>query len=227
MPLFGVRLADRVRKLFADRHYLIVRYAAEHRRDWMDAVTRVKSENDLLLNHCEACQLISAVVATKHIPGDIAELGVAYGASAKLIVKYANGRPIHLFDTFGGLPAPNKEVDSARFVEGDFNTSLARVKTYLADAPEGQLFYHPGYFPQTTGPVAAHKFSFVHLDADLYESTLEALKFFYPRMSPGGIILCHDYLSADGVMRAYAEFFADKIEPVIELSGYQCLVVKV
>ncbi len=192
----------------------------------MDEVARVKSENELLLNHCEACQLISAVVATKRVPGDIAELGVAYGASAKLILKYANGRPIHLFDTFAGLPAPDKNVDSAKFVEGDFKTSLRQVQAYLADAPKEQLFYHQGYFPQTVGPVAAHKFSFVHLDADLYESTLEALKFFYPRMSPGGIILCHDYLSAAGVVQAYAEFFADKIEPVIELSGYQCLVVK-
>ena len=64
------------------------------------------------------------------------------------------------------------------------------------------------------------------MDSIPCESTIEALKFFYPRMSPGGVILCHDYLSAAGVDKAYAEFFADKVEPVIELSGYQCLVVK-
>lgn len=45
-------------------------------------------------------------------------------------------------------------------------------------------------------------------------------------MSPGGIILCHDFTSADGVDRALEEFFAGKPEPIIELSGYQCLIVK-
>lgn len=191
----------------------------------MDDVSRVKSENELLLNHCEACQLISAVMATKEIPGEIAELGVAYGASAKLIAKYSGGREIHLFDTFDGLPPPT-DMDSTKFAAGDFKTTLGRVQAYLAGTPSGQISYHQGYFPQTAAAVADRKFSFVHLDADLYESTIEALKFFYPRMSPGGIILCHDYLSAAGVDRAYAEFFADKTEPVIELSGYQCLVVK-
>ena len=226
MPLFRTRLADRVRDIFAGRYYLLVRYVAQHRRDWMDDVTRVKAENELLLNHCEACQLISAVVATNKVPGEIAELGVAYGASAKLIAKYAGGRPIHLFDTFDGLPAP-LDVDSAKVAAGDFKTTLGRVQAYLADTPKGQISYHQGYFPQTAGPVADRAFSFVHLDADLYESTIEALKFFYPRMSPGGIILGHDYLSAAGVDRAYAEVFADKPEPVVELSGYQCLMVKI
>jgi O-methyltransferase len=67
----------------------------------------------------------------------------------------------------------------------------------------------------------------VHLDADLYESTMAGLEFFYPRMPPGAILICHDYLSSEGVNAAFGEFFADKPEPVIELTGYQCLVVKV
>ena len=225
MNLFRKRLADRVKEFFASRSYLLVRYGGPHRQDWMDDVTRVKAENELLLNHCEACQLISAVVATTKIPGEIAELGVAYGASAKLVAKYAGGRQIHLFDTFDGLPPP-ADLDSTKFAAGDFKITLERVQAYLADMPKGQISYHQGYFPETAAPVADRKFSFVHLDADLYQSTMEALKFFYPRMSTGGIILCHDYLSAAGVDRAYAEFFADKTEPVIELSGYQCMVVK-
>jgi O-methyltransferase len=34
----------------------------------------------------------------------------------------------------------------------------------------------------------------VHLDADLYESTLAGLTFRYTRMLPGAILICHDYL---------------------------------
>ena len=49
------------------------------------------------------------------------------------------------------------------------------------------------------------------MDSIPCESTIEALKFFYPRMSPGGLILCHDYLSAAGVHAAYAEFLPAKL----------------
>lgn len=69
----------------------------------MDHVTAVKEEKELLLNHCEACQIISAVTATEKLGGHLAEVGVAYGASAKLIAKYAGARSLHLFDTFEGL----------------------------------------------------------------------------------------------------------------------------
>ena len=38
-------------------------------------------------------------------------------------------------------------------------------------------------------------------------------------MSPGGILLAHDYLVADGLRTAIDQFFADKPEPIIELAG--------
>ena len=38
-----------------------------------------------------------------------------------------------------------------------------------------------------------HKYSFVHIDVDLYEPTYESLKYFAPRMSCHGIIVCDDY----------------------------------
>ena len=66
------------------------------------------------------------------------------------------------------------------------------------------------------------------MDGDIYESTLEGLRFFYPRMNKGGIILSHDYCSLGfpGVKRAFDEFMSDKPEPVIELWDSQALVVK-
>ncbi|MFC1707356.1 TylF/MycF/NovP-related O-methyltransferase, partial [Planctomycetota bacterium] len=71
-------------------------------------------------------------------------------------------------------------------------------------------------------------FSFVNLDVDLYQCTSDALKFFYPRVSRGGMMLSHDYLytPAPGVKQAFDEFFADKPESVIPLWDTQCLVVK-
>ena len=70
-------------------------------------------------------------------------------------------------------------------------------------------------------------FSFVHLDVDTYESTRDALQFFYPRMSPGGFLISHDYLNATGVRRAFDEYFADKPEPIVRIAETQCLIAKV
>ncbi len=59
----------------------------------------------------------------------------------------------------------------------------------------------------------------MHLDADIYEATLDGLKFFYPRMPKGGIILIHDYnaLHLVGIKKAIDEFFKDKPERIIDL----------
>jgi hypothetical protein len=46
-------------------------------------------------------------------------------------------------------------------------------------------------------------------------------------MSPGGILLSHDYITAPGVKKAFDDFFVGKPEPVLETAGSQCLVVKV
>jgi hypothetical protein len=215
-------IRDLAKNLAGKNHYVLVRYDTMHRKEWMDNVTAIKEEREFLLNHCEACQLVSGVTATEKLGGDMAELGVAYGASAKLISEFAPNRTLHLFDTFGGLPELSN-VDSSKFTSGDFRSDLEDVQKYL----DGRnVRFYQGLFPATAEPVKDTVFSFVHLDADLYESTLAGLKFFYPRMCPGAILISHDYLTSDGVNAAFKEFFCDKPEPVIELTGYQCMVVK-
>src|SRR3954452_25293002 len=113
------RVQDLAKDLAGKNHYVLVRYKKMHRRAWMDKVSAIKQERTILLNHCEACQLISAVTATEKLGGDMAELGVASGASAKLISEYAPSRTLHLFDTFEGLPDVT-EVDSPHSARGQF-----------------------------------------------------------------------------------------------------------
>jgi hypothetical protein len=171
----------------------------------------------------EAYQLYQAVRATEKIHGDVAEVGVYRGDSAKVITEATN-KPLHLFDTFGaGLPAPSAK-DDAQWHEGGFmlvTGEFDAIKHRLPDA-----HFYQGVFPATAQAVVHKKFSFVHLDVDIYQSTLDGLEFFYPRMSKGGVIISHDYHGADGVKTAFNEFFQEKSETVIALSTSQCLVVK-
>ncbi len=213
---------ERFRKFFADREVFLTRFKHGSRQEHLHSIQAIRNERKMLISHGEMAQIVSAVKATARIPGDMAEFGVAYGGSAKLIAQYGGGRTLHLFDTFEGLPAPGPK-DSDRFYAGSYSCSLESVSEYLKEYP---VKYYQGFFPGSTGPAEGCRFSFVHLDVDLYQSTLDGLKFFYPRMSTGAILVSHDYPSAAGVLAAFTEFFEGKPEPVIELTGYQCLFVK-
>ena len=153
----------------------------------------------------------------------MAEVGVYQGCSAKIISTASGGRPLHLFDTFSGLPAPDAE-EQDRMRAGHYAASLEGVRAFLSDEPA--ISYYPGLFPDTSGPVSERRFSFVHLDVDLKSSTLACLAFFYPRMVPGGVLLTHDYSYLDGVREAFAEFFATRRERPIELPTSQAMLVK-
>jgi hypothetical protein len=196
------------------------------RPDRRDAASRIRAIvtgfSPQTIGVDEGYLIYSAVRSTEKVGGDLAEVGVFRGQSAKIICLAKGARLLHLFDTFGGLPAPGS-VDTA-FTEGEYACSLPTVQQYLAD--EHHVHYYPGLFPETAAPASGRRFSFVHLDVDLYASTRAALEFFYPRLSAGGIIVSHDYVTADGVRQAFDEFLADKPEPVVELTGNQCLVTR-
>ena len=205
---------------FALEMFLLAGYKKDE--NTLALIRRVKQESDLLLTAAEAFLLHSLAHAQRKITGDMAEVGVYRGGSSKLICEAKGRVPLHLFDTFDGLPEPHVK-DQAFFERGMVASRLSVVRKYL-QAYENVLFY-PGLFPETCTPVKDKMFSFVHLDVDLYQSMLSSLEFFYPRLSLGGIIIAHDY-QYPGVRQAFAEFFGDQSDRVIELSNNQCMVIK-
>lgn len=149
------------------------------------------------------------------IPGHMAELGVYQGDSAVFYNQLCPERTLYLFDTFEGFPSDDVEY------EGDDrfrNTSLDLVKSKFADL--SNVRFRQGYFPETVAGLENEVFSFVMLDADLYNPTVAGLEFFYERMSPGGYIFIHDYTSYESnraVSRAVDLFMKDKAEKIIDL----------
>jgi O-methyltransferase len=218
------RFKKGLKRALAKHRYFLIRYTDDdgHRSRWLQSAERAASDVPTLVDPWEACNIMAALQAVRNVPGNLAEVGVAYGGSARIIAEFGGNRTLHLFDTFSGLPDPDAK-DSEKFSAGDFKSDVALVRDRLKGYA---VSFHVGIFPETAGPVAGERFSFVHLDVDLYQSTLDALTFFYPRMSPGGIILSHDYGSSVGVTNAFTEFFASRPDPVIELIGYQCMAVK-
>ena len=215
-PFLGNDIANRGR---------LSHYGCTDRKEFAKSLKKIRSDTELLLEDIEAYHIHMAVKKTQKVPGDIAEVGVYKGGSAKIICAAKGDKHLHLFDTFEGLPQVD-EIDMVwPFYEGKFAASYDSVRKYIGN--EGSVSFYKGIFPATSDPIKDKKFSMVNLDVDTYESTKQCLEFFYPRMSPGGIVLSHDYITAPGVKKAFDDFFDGRAEPVLETAGSQCLVVKV
>ena len=108
--------------------------------------------------------------------------------------------------------------------KGDITASIEMVKNKLKNFIN--IYIYPGVFPKSAEKLNNVRFSFVHLDVDLYKSIEDSLEFFYPKMSKGGIILTHDYPILNGVKKAWDKFFKDKPESTIKLTGNQAMIIK-
>jgi O-methyltransferase len=219
------KLRPALRRVLATRGYILLNFTEGPRRRDLALVRTVKREVQLGLDYMDGCQLAMAVRQAMRAPGDLAEVGVFQGGSAKIICENrAAGRALHLFDTFAGIPEV-EPIDADHFSVGDWAAPLEQAQTYLSGY-DGVRFY-PGRFPETAQAVDAVQFAFVSLDVDTFQSTLAGLRFFMPRLKPGGILISDDYRWAPGVRQAFATYFDGRPEPIIELAGSQALVVKV
>ena len=178
--------------------------------------------------------LQSLAFSVAELPGDTVECGVFEGASSVVIcdaMEVHEDYRHHVFDSFEGLsePQPGDLATQEKMVawkKGDLHGPLEVVQKNLSRFPFVE--YHKGWIPDRFGDVEDRRFKLVHIDVDLYQPTVDSLAFFYPRMLPGGVLLCDDYGSTlcPGAFRAMNEFFADKPErSVVDLLNGQGLVV--
>ena len=180
--------------------------------------------------------LYQLVCRSIYLPGDIAECGVYTGGTAHLMaLVLASSVPdsvsikLHLFDTFNGMPGttiPQRDYHEA----GEFSdTSLEYVKGRLQPYAPFCEFY-PGLMPDTFIHIENVKqFSFVHIDVDIYPSVMACCEWFWPRLSPSGVMVFDDYgfyPYRHAARAAVDEFFSNKTELPIVLPTGQAIVIK-
>ena len=159
---------------------------------------------------------------TQSVPGDTAECGVFMGCGSHIILESNQSQPLqrthHIFDSFEGLSTPSGQ-DGKYWRVGDLSVGLEEVRKNLSSFSD--VRFHKGWIPDRFHEVAEARFSFVHVDVDLYQPTLESVQFFYDRMNPGGIFVCDDYgfLTCPGATSAIDGFLASKIEKMIPMPG--------
>ncbi len=161
----------------------------------------------------------------------VAEGGVFQGEFAKEINANFPNSTLYLFDTFEGFDAQDLFKDKSEGysnAESDthlLNTSQELVLSKLPH-PEKAII-RKGYFPETAKGLEEQRFFFINLDFDLYQPTLEGLRFFYPKVLDKGVILVHDYFNPGflGVAQAVQDFEKELGQDVIKLPiGDHCSI---
>lgn len=188
--------------------------------DWISnvALGALSSRETVRASYDLACAAIAAGV-----PGDFVECGVYNGSQcasmARAIIEDSkniyypqpkNGRRVHLFDTFAGIPQASQqdlEFQAAGHPEGVSACSLEAVQAHMAEwSLPAELFkYHPGLFSQTArwGRFADRRewgvavdfpngIAVLRLDGDLYQSTKDCMPL-VELVNPGGWIIVDDY----------------------------------
>lgn len=113
----------------------------------------------------------------------MAEFGVYKGGVTRMLLD--KGNRVFAFDTFEGIKGSDVNFDEHE--DGDYDASKNEVENYIAGAivVKGDIQYTLNGFN--------NKYSFCHIDLDVYKPTHQAFLHAYAYLVPGGIIICDDY----------------------------------
>ncbi|HSX28590.1 MAG TPA: TylF/MycF/NovP-related O-methyltransferase [Candidatus Saccharimonadales bacterium] len=168
------------------------------------------SELNVVLRECE--KILIAKEA-----GAIVEFGCFSGTTSvfirRLLDAYKDARAFHVYDSFAGLPPKAPQDHSAVGVDFTGGKLTVSKRQFIKNFERAQLrppIIHKAWFNELQDADLPRPIAFAFLDGDFYESILTSLQLVWPRRSPHGVILLHDYNreTLPGVARAVQDFFA-------------------
>ena len=176
------------------------------------------------LNRLPVFRAAMETVAKSDCPGDYLEFGVARGTS--LITAYKQSKrfkalddmQFHAFDSFEGLPD-----SEGFFVKGEMSYDEQTFRRFASKAgiDLSRVTTTPGFYDKTLTQrraeelgISADRAHLVHIDCDLYVSTVPVLKFLTPVLGTGSVIIFDDWFNFDhedvpgdhGEQRAFDEW---------------------
>ena len=169
-------------------------------REWPELRRRVESPNRYLV-------LQFAMRLAYRVPGNIVEFGVFEGESTRAL------RQIRHRMQLGQILGPRKEIYACDSFQGLPDRYENQGVGAFACAPPRIPGVHivEGFFEDSLTPELAQRVGRValaSLDADLYSSTLCALRWLTPLLGPGSVLLFDEYLGANetGECRAHEDW---------------------
>lgn len=144
------------------------------------------------------------LAAKNHPDLDWAEFGVSKGSSSRLFLEnLAPGNRLYLFDSWEGLP------------EGWENVETGRYRSPIPNFKDGRAHLIKGLFSETVMSWAATQnapLAFVHMDADLYSSTIDVLMALDSMIIPGTVILFDEFYNYKGWLDHEYKAFNEYLE---------------
>ena len=122
------------------------------------------------------------------VPGAAAELGVYRGFFARCINRLLPERRLYLFDSFAGF---GEEARAPEAMQAAHRNAAAEKVLAIMPHPEA-VRMKPGFFPGSLEGLE-ERFCLVSLDVDFYQTTLDGLRYFWPRLEKGGYLMLHDW----------------------------------
>lgn len=176
---------------------------------------QIRAEGRTYLQANRLLTLWHAARNTRSLSGTVAEVGTYRGGSARFLgaslEHFGESPELLVFDTFEGHPdIIDESVDGWHTAHSNFaDTSYEEVRAYLADYSNISVL--KGDFASTCAQFADRAFKLCHVDVDIYQSTVDCLSFFWPRLAAGGVIVIDDYgfNSCVGAKKATDEFLAE------------------
>ena len=167
--------------------------------------------------------------STRDVPGDAIECGSYRGATALLVAFLGRmnqvAQVVFMLDTFEGIPQTSRyDVSRSRgeFVPAADQVGIIRQQAEALGVLD-RVEIHRGLFQDTFTALEPRdpRFAFVHIDANIFQGTLEACRFAVPRTAPGGVIVFDDYNGVCdlGARLAIDHFHADRARKPAPLAG--------
>ena len=161
----------------------------------------VEETGDFLLNKDfkNLGDILQHLIITNELEGDIVEFGTYKGQStvfmAKALKKINSKKKIYACDTFEGIPYEDK-FSTNKKAEGSFSdTSYENVKSIFEKYQVlDKIKIIKGKFEDVVeDQIGDRKFSYIFCDCDVYDASVFALNFGFPRLSENGIMSFDDY----------------------------------
>lgn len=168
------------------------------------------TELETLLDVARITNLIKYSARCQCLPGVMVEAGVYRGGSLDILAKFNPDNQFYGFDSFEGLPETSEhDLHNAGEFGGIDHVALAGYFRFVRH----NVRTVKGWIPKSFKLFNKHQnFAFVHIDLDLFQSILDSLDYFVPRMCEGGIIILDDFgfESTPGCKIAIDKFFENE-----------------
>ncbi len=182
----------------------------------------LEAETMIGLKRLDNLQYCITEILRRQVPGDLIEAGVWRGGAtifmrAVLKVYGDTERIVWVADSFRGLPKPDPkqypaDAGDRHWIQARLTVSLNEVKANFSryDLLDDQVRFLVGWFRDTLPKAPINRLAVLRLDADMYESTMDALRYLYPKLSVGGHVIIDDYGAVAACREAVDDFRAQQ-----------------